>query len=422
MSLIHKTIFTGFSPNSTVRDVRLACAYLFFPWKWISWREGEYPAKVEERLQHYFNTSHAVTMDSGRSALLASLQALGIQTGDEVLVQAYTCVVVINAILFAGGTPVYVDIGADFCMDPDDIKKKITPKTKALIVQHTFGQAADMDTIMTLAKEHTLAVVEDCAHSFGATYKGKLLGTFGDIAIVSFGSDKVVSSVRGGAVITNSDLLAAKVREKVREFPLMNIHILLRHLLHYPFFFLGRAWYSFGLGKALLAFAKRAQLINSIIEPSEKKSEQSLYFPAKFPNALARIAFLQIAEVDKVNAKRKQIARVYTLGLRGIDSIRLPPIDEECIYLRYTIRTNDAGRIRHTLRRQGVYLGDWYDTVIAPKDIDMSRTGYTPGSCPVAERIAQESVNLPTGRHITQKDVTFIIDALHACLALPSNK
>src|SRR3989338_4523362 len=98
----------------------------------------------------------------------------------------------------------------------------------------------------------------------------------------------------------------------------MSIRILMRHLLHYPFFFLGRAWYSFGLGKALLAFAKRAQLINCIIEPSEKKCEQSPYFPAKFPNALAHIAFLQIAEVDIINAKRKQIACVYTSGLRGI--------------------------------------------------------------------------------------------------------
>lgn len=422
MFLIRNMIFTGFSPNITGRDVLLACSYIFFPWKWISWKRGPYRAAVEAKLAQYFSVKHAITVDSGRSALLLSLQTLGIKPGDEVLVQAYTCVVVTNAIRFAGGVPVYVDISDDFCMNPDDAKKKITSKTKIIIVQHTFGHAANMERLIAMAKENNLLVIEDCAHSFGSTYRGTLLGTFGDIAMLSFGSDKVVSSVRGGAVITNNDLFAEHVRTKVHALPQMNTRLLFRHLLHYPFFYLGRAWYGIGLGKALLAFAKNVQLINLIIEPSEKKGIAPPYYPAQFSNVLAHIVLSQIADVNTVNEHRKYIAALYTEQLSGNVSVVLPPQDEECIYLRYTIRVRGASQIRARLAKKGIFLGDWYDTVIAPKDIDIAQTGYVVGSCPVAERIAEESVNLPTGRHITQKDARFIIDALSSCLVLPSNK
>ena len=122
-------------------------------------------------------------------------QAIG--EGDEVLVQAFTCVAVPNSVLWAQATPVYADIDATLNIDPIDVEKKITNRTKAIIVQHTFGIPADMDALVALAKKHNILLIEDCAHSLGATYKGKKVGTFGDAAFFSFGRDKVVSSVFG---------------------------------------------------------------------------------------------------------------------------------------------------------------------------------------------------------------------------------
>lgn len=422
MPLLPKPIFTGFSPNITCRDVLTACQYLAFPWKWAQFTEGNAPEAVEKELRSYFSVPHAFTVDSGRSALLIALKALGIQPGDEVLVQAYTCVVVTNAIQWAGATPVYVDIDEDYCMDTEDARKKITSRTKVMIIQHTFGQAAEMEMLVRIARERGLSVVEDCAHSFGATYENILLGTFGDIAMLSFGSDKVVSSVRGGALITSHDVLANVIAGMVRDLPQMGISHIVRHLLHYPVFFIGRALYGVYIGKLLLAGAKKLGMINLVIEPGEKKGLRPLWQPAHYPHALADIAYDQIAEVDMINQHRKRIAKLYREGLSDCEGVVLPPEDEECIYLRYTIRVQEPARVRKYMKTKGILLGDWYDTVIAPRDIDMRHTGYTKGACPVAETLAAQSLNLPTDRHITEHDARFIIEELITCLTIPSNK
>lgn len=422
MSFLPKIIFTGFSPNITRRDVGIACRALFFPWNWFRLLQGNASKEVEKQLQAYFSTPHAFVVDSGRSALLLSLRVLGIQPGDEVLVQAYTCVVVTNAIQWAGATPVFVDVDEDYCVDPEDVKKKITARTRAIIIQHTFGQAAEVDALLRVAQEHRIRVIEDCAHSLGARYDGRLLGTFGDIAMFSFGSDKVVSSVRGGALITKDAVLADRIAGEVHTLPRMTLAHGIRHLLHYPFFYIGRALYSVHIGKVLLAGAKKMGMINLVIEPGEKKGMKPLWQPARFPNALALIAQQQIAEVDEINRHRKHIASLYVKALVGCDGIVLPPEDDECIYLRYTIRVQEPRVLREKMKKRGILLGDWYDTVIAPRDIDTKCTGYTPGSCPVAEKLAAESVNLPTDRHISEHDALFIIDELLTCLNIPSNK
>lgn len=422
MPLLPKILFTGFSPNITRRDVAIACRYLFLPWNWPRVYEGNAPKEVEQQLQTYFSTSHSFVIDSGRSALLLSLKVFGVGPGDEVLIQAYTCVVVINAIQWTGATPVYVDIDEDFCMDPEDAKKKITSRTKVLIIQHTFGQAAEVETLMKMAVGHGVRVIEDCAHSFGARYDNQLLGKFGDIAMFSFGSDKVVSSARGGALITHDPALAASIAEEIRKLPRMTLAHITRHLLHYPFFYIGRALYGIHIGRWLLGAAKKLGMINLVIEPGEKKGLKPMWQPARFPQALAHIAWLQIAEVDQMNEHRKRIAAIYAKKLSTCDTVVLPPEDEECIYLRYTIRVQEPRLLRAKMKKKGILLGDWYDTVIAPGDIDMNCTGYQSGSCPVAEKLATESVNLPTGRHISERDAYIIIDALISCLTIPLNK
>ncbi len=422
MPLLRKTIFTGFSPNITRGDLFVALSYLFFPWKWLRMQEGRSSSDVEEKLKTYFSTPYAFTVDSGRSALLIGLKALGVKPGDEVIVQAYTCIVVINAIRFAGAVPVYVDIDENFCMDATDVKKKISEKTKVLLIQHTFGHGADMDILMDIARDHHIGVIEDCAHSFGATYNQRLLGTFGDIAMFSFGSDKVLSSARGGALIAKEKIMADAISLQVEVLPLMPVSYILRHLLHFPVFYIGRAWYSSQIGKIILGVAKKLGIINLIIEGDEKKGIKPQWQPARFPQALADILLGQLADVDKMNTHRKNIAKIYAEELAGCAGIILPAQDEESIYLRYTIRIEQPRQVKEKMKQRGVLLGDWYDTVIAPKDSDLESTGYKTGTCPKAETAARMSVNLPTGRHITREDAYFITHELTTCLAIPSNK
>ena len=167
----------------------IAASFLFLPWKWFQWKKGTHEKRAMELLEGYFGENiQAITYDSGRSALYHALLALDVGEGDEVLVQAFTCMVVINAICWTGARPVYVDIEKDTLnMDPVKADHACSDKTKVIILQHTFGLPANIDALLDVAKKHNLKTIEDCAHSLGARYKGKLTGTYADIGMLSFG-------------------------------------------------------------------------------------------------------------------------------------------------------------------------------------------------------------------------------------------
>ena len=411
---LRRPLFTGFSPNITFGQTITACSFLFLPWRWRRWRHGAEVQKVEEWLKGYFEVKDAITFDSGRSALFYALTAFGIGPGDEVLVQAYTCVVVVNAIRWTGARPVYIDVGDDFNMDPAELEKKISPSAKCLIIQHTFGQPARLSELLAIAKAHNLKTIEDCAHSLGARYNGKKVGTFADAAILSFGSDKVVSCARGGAVVTNNELLTIKLRDLQKKLPSAKLKTVAQHLLHFPFFWLGRATYTWGLGKALLGLAKRYFIINRVIWPDEKRGRQPDFFPCLFPNALAQILIPQLTSLEATNDHRRKIAAGY--GALIVDKKIQKPLfgqDPGCIFLRYPILVEHTAKVHTHAEADGVFLGNWYDTPIAPKDIDMAMTGYVLGSCPKAEFLSAHSINLPTNIHIQDRDIKRIVQSIH---------
>jgi len=380
---------------------------LLHPLRWKNLNRGVAVEAAENKLSAYFGFP-VVTFDSGRSALYFALRALGVGDGDEVLVQAYTCVVVINAIRFAGARPVYVDIKDDFTMDPDDARRKLTGRARALIIQHTFGQGADLTALLALARAQGLGVVEDAAHSFGARYQGKLAGTWGDIGMLSFGSDKVLSSVRGGALVVVNAKLLDRVRGWQEKLPAMPIAVVLQHLLHLPFFWWGKRWYGYGIGKWFLYAAKKLNLTNKIIYPAEKRGEAVSFFPSRLPNALACLLLPQINDAAAVNEHRRGIAAIYRRQITNPLAIH-PPEDESSVYLRYTIRLPaGADPLVRFAKERGILLGDWYTAVIAPADSDQAAAGYAEGSCPAAERLAPQSVNLPTDRLITESAASFI--------------
>ncbi len=177
---------------------------------WIS-SKGSYIEKFEHQFAGYTGAAYATSVNNGTAAIHLALMALGIREGDEVIVPDLTYVATPNAVKYTNATPVFADVlSENWQIDPADIKRKITPRTRAVIVVHLYGAPCNMDEIMAICKEHSLFLVEDCAEGIGTFYKGKHVGTFGDIAAFSFFGNKTITTGEGGMVITNNKQLIEK--------------------------------------------------------------------------------------------------------------------------------------------------------------------------------------------------------------------
>lgn len=392
-----KILSPSLSPNTDARDVRTAMQMLLNPW---NWKKGEAIEKAELWFENYFQASQGFSFNSGRSALYAILKAFDIGEGDEVLVQAFTCVAVPNSVHWAGAKPVYVDIDTRYNMDPGDVEKKITKRTKALIVQHTFGIPAQIDTMMTIAKKYNLSVIEDCAHSLGVTYKGKKMGSFGDAAFFSFGRDKVVSSVWGGMAIINDKYQMTNAKWKIQEiqrklsFP-SNTWIV-QQLLHPIAFAMILPLYTLGIGKVILWLFQRGRLLSFPVYEEERYGGQPAIFPQKYPNALAQLLLKQLEKLDQVTRQRKRITDLYNQRLRKKSHIQIPPKRIGAVFLRFPIEVDNPHVLLQQGKQYGVLLGNWYHNVIDPEGVVFPLVGYQKNSCPKAEQAARRILNLPT--------------------------
>lgn len=360
-------ISCSLSPNTEGSDVWLALQLLFMPWKW---QRGAGVGKVEQRLG-------GVSFNSGRAALLAILRSYSIGKGDEVVCQAFTCVAVPNSIRWAGAIPVFADIDDTYAMDPEDFEKKITPKTRAVIVQHTFGIPADMKRIVAIAKRHNIKVIEDFAHAMN-------LPLTGDAGFYSFGRDKVLSSVFGGLAI-GADV---KKYHKKLEYP--SYYWIFQQLMHPVAFSIILPLYPLGIGKIMLVVLQRLHILSFPVYPEEKYGKQPTVFPAKYPNALALLLLNQLKKLDRYTKQREEVVAFY--GGKG-------PL------LRYPKRVDDPAATIANAKKQGILLGNWYHNVIDPAD-----PGYRRGSCPRAEEAAKHIINLPT--LISLKDAKRVLHAI----------
>lgn len=400
-------VFTGLSPNTRAEDARLAFR-LLLTWPWENFANDSVK-KLQNWFKVYFGVEHAYAVDSGRAALQLALQAGGIGKDDEVILQAFTCIVVSNAVTVLGAKPVYVDCKEDYLINADAVEAAITPRTKALVIQHTFGAAAEVEKLVAIARKHNLLVVEDCAHSLGESVNGKLLGNFGDLAIFSFGSDKVISGVRGGMVIASKNRpdLGAIVKDLQANLPRFPFFKELQHLRHPILFYMGKKTYHLGIGKALLFGAKKLHLLNRIIDQTEKQGIVPEYFPAQLQPTLAALAYNQIKHLDSWNNVRKNIAEFYVNSLKNKKSVQV--VGSPNMWLRFPVQVNDPKQFRRSAVTKGIFLGDWYSTPIAPGDINFQAAAYIAGSCPVAEKLGKGIVNLPTDPSLTEGDLNRIV-------------
>jgi perosamine synthetase len=174
---------------------------------WIS-SKGKFVSQFETAFANYIDIKHATTVSNGTVAIHLALLALGIGKDDEVIVPTLTYIASVNSITYTGATPVFVDsLVETWQIDPSDIIKKITPKTKAIMAVHLYGHPCDMDSLLAICKEYNLFLIEDCAEAIGTMYKGKHVGTFGDISTFSFFGNKTITTGEGGMVVTNDETL-----------------------------------------------------------------------------------------------------------------------------------------------------------------------------------------------------------------------
>lgn len=406
-----KIISSSLSPNTEADDVREAIRVLLSPADWL---DGSAIGEVEQWFQEYLGVPSAVSFDSGRSALYAILQAFGIGIRDEVMVQAFTCVAVPNSVRWTGARPVYVDIDGSYNIDPHDVMRKLTSRTKAIVVQHTFGIPANMDAIMRIAKVRNILIIEDCAHSLGATYKNKKVGTLGDAAFFSFGRDKVLSSVWGGVAALNVKYQMSNVKEnlkKSQENLLFPSRIWVVQQLFHPIAFgVILPLYHLMIGKILLECFKRLRFLSKPVDDGELKGEKPSCMPRRYPNALARLLVRQLTKLGRVNDVRRRSALYYQKALRTRSDITILKEIPGSVSLRFPILVRDQLGVMRRAKKKGILLGNWYQHVIDPKSVDLGVIGYVGGSCPKAEQYAQHIVNLPT--LVTRQDARRVIDAI----------
>ena len=412
-----KTIFTSLSPNTQKDDILLSLKMIFQFWRWKS---GDAVLETENWFKNYLGIDNTISFNSGRSALLAILDSLNLKDGDEILLQGFTCNAAVNPILKSKAKPVFVDIDDSLNINPDDLLKKITSKSKVVIVQHTFGWPAQMDKIFKIARDNNLFIIEDCAHSLGAEYDGKLCGTLGDAAFFSFGRDKVVSSIFGGLAVIKDNQLADKVRlfQKSIDYPSylwifqQLMHPFLTNCIVIPIYGLNAF-----LGRMVLGFLHLFSILSKAVYKKEKRGEFADKFPKKFPNALAVLTLNQLKKLEEFNKHRQEISDFYKKELSGCDFIL--PFNKDRnnvkpVFMRYPILVSaDTDSILKKGRERGIFLDDgWRKTPVVPVKTVLNKMNYVSGSCPESEIISKNIVNLPTHINISFGESKRIVDLI----------
>lgn len=412
-SPIHHT----FGPLADRCQVRLALRLLWHPSRWI---EGSEKEAFKQLLGNKFS-GEAMLFSSGREALLAILRSLRFSPGEEVIVQGYTCIVVPNAIIAAGMTPVFVDIDRNTLnLDIEETAKAITPKTRAIICQHTFGIPADTQKLRALCDRHSLILIEDCAHIIPDRSGPSEIGRHGDLFFFSFGRDKAISGVSGGAVVCKKTDLCARVRTlEEQATPLGRVHIM-QHLFYPLLYALSRPLYCMGIGKILLAIAGKIRLLPKILTRSEKKGIMQPMLH-RMPNACAALALAQLCRLGAMNDHRRMLTSYYALHpLTRAYAVRASLAHPSLPLQKFPLFVPHAQAIRRKLKRQNIHLYDgWTGCVICPANADTSAAGYHDGDDPSAEMAGEQILSLPTHPGMTLKQAKELTQVLLVRLRSP---
>jgi dTDP-4-amino-4,6-dideoxygalactose transaminase len=311
--------------------------------------------RFEEELAHYIGVKGAVATSSGTSALHLALLALEIKEGDEVLIPSYVCSALLNAILYVGAQPVLVDCDENYNISPEDFRRRLTDRTKACIIPHLFGHPAPIDEL----RAKGIRIIEDIAQSIGGEYKGRKLGSWGDIAIVSFYATKMITTGEGGAVLSNDADLLERIRE-LREYD------------------------EFG--------------------------EYKVRFNYKMSDIAASIGIVQLEKLPSFIERRREIASFYRKEFKDLN-ISLPPEDEphsHSVYYRFVIRVKKLEEVRRKMLAKGI---ECKRPVYKPIHRYFSLPDY-----PMTDFIYETALSIPIYPSLSDSQVEYIASSLREAI------
>ena len=367
-------------------------------------------------IQKEFGTQAEVFLFwKGRVALYSILRAIGVGEGDEVIVPGYTCVVVPNAVFYTGGMPVYVDVEKDtYTVTAERIRPLITPRTKAIIAQNTYGLSADLDSILALAKELDIEVIDDCTHGFGGRYKGALNGSKTKAAFFSTQWNKPYSTGIGGFAVINDIELSEKISAAQTELAQPGFkEVLSLRLMH----FARKKLLTESTYWTLVKLYRWLSARNLVTGSSQGEELTSPKMPADFSKAhstfQANVGLKEISKWKTDAAFRKSIAIKYNEVLISLGKqVPVQPEYADHLFLKYPILVSDRSLFMKLAETSKIRLGDWFISPLHPIVGDLSAWGYTFGSCPNAEFLADRVVNLPTDPDLSETELNGVIQLL----------
>ena len=330
---------------------------------------GPFLEKFELQFAEFCGTRHCIGVGNGTDAIFIALNALGIGPGDEVITAANSFIATSEAVTMAGARVVFADIDpSTFNLDIRDLERKITPRTRAIIAVHLYGQPADMDPILKIAREHDLEVVEDAAQAHGALYKGKKIGTLGDMATFSFYPGKNLGAYGdGGAIVTDNDETAKRAR--------------------------------------MFANHGRAEKYNHTFEGVNSRLD----------GLQAAILSAKLNHLEEWTEKRRANAYLYNSHLK--DSGLITPVeinDVRAVYHLYVVRVDDKRRsgLQEHLKSRGIGTGIHYPITL-PNLKAYEQLGHVESDFPEATRASREILSLPMFPELTEEQIIYIKDAVN---------
>jgi perosamine synthetase len=335
----------------------------------------------------------------GRVALYALLKAAGVREGDEVIIPGFTCVVVPNAVLYSGAIPVYVDIQRD-SLNPsfDDIRAAITPKTRVIVLQNTFGLSSGLEQISEWAKTNDILTFEDCTHGFGGHYKGKPNGTFCDAAFFSTQWNKPFSTGIGGFSAVFNETLQKELTETEKSLiqPGWHEDALLHLLITTRRLFLTPVTYYF-----LRNLYRLLSKLNLTIGSSSGSELEDTVMPGSYFKAIGRTqvnaGIHEIKSLEEMLSLRKKNALLYTqkLAQHGKYYV-ITELHQDHSFLKYPVLVRDKKKFEELAKSAGIELGDWFVSPIHPVEKDFGKWHLSLDRIPVAKEISGLILNLPT--------------------------
>jgi len=397
--------------TTTIEDCLIALRHLVDPRHLI---QGPAIMAYEEAFAKRIGVRFGISFSCARVGLHGLLRTLGVGAGDDVLLQVPTHVSIPNAIRYAGARPLYVDCRLEnYNIDLEQAAHRVTPRSKVLLLQHTFGIPVDLDAAREFAGRHSLEVIEDCVHALGSTYRGKPLGSHGRAAIFSTEETKTISTTMGGMVVTDDPEIAAQMRKFQQACPLPLRFLTAQYLLKLILYHVMTEPHFHPVPRMFYELLGRKRLLPEAITDAEAKGLRPQRYEQRLSNAQAALGLSQLKYLGENIRHRTSLAQTYGALLPGLGyRLPTPPANAQPLYVRFPICVADRDATIRAVRPKAI-MGTWFSSVLEGA-ASTSLIGYERGSCPNAEMLASHLINLPTHPRVNRSDAEGIVAILAA--------